>query len=126
MKWILLLSLWPISLLEPVPTWYSEVVVEAPRRHVVLASFYHDSLHRRLTASGTRYDRNALTVAHRTLPFGTRVRLTSEATGRSVDVVCTDRGPFIPGRTWDLSRAAARRLGMVRAGVVEVTWEVIG
>ena len=80
------------------------------------ASYYADRFHGRRTASGEVYDNTALTAAHRTLPFGTRVRVTNPATGASVVVRINDRGPFTPGRTIDVSRAAAEQLGLIRAG----------
>lgn len=79
------------------------------------------SKHRR-TASGERFNPNALTAAHRTLPFGTRVKVTHK--GRSVIVRINDRGPFIRGRTIDLSRAAARAIGC--RGVCRVKLTVLG
>ncbi len=84
------------------------------------ASYYSDRLSGRKTANGERYDPRALTAAHRTLPFGTVV-VVSRADGRSVRVRVNDRGPFAKGRIIDLSRAAAEQLGMIRAGVVDVT-----
>jgi rare lipoprotein A len=89
------------------------------------ASWYGGRFHGRRTASGERFDKRALTAAHRTLPFGTRVRVTNLATGKSVVVRINDRGPFGQGRILDVSEAAARRLGMIRAGVVVVTVEVL-
>jgi len=79
----------------------------------------------RRTASGERFDPNALTMAHRSLPFGTRVKVTHVESGRSVEVRVNDRGPTQPDRIGDLSLAAARSLGMVRSGVVEVRLEVL-
>jgi rare lipoprotein A len=76
------------------------------------------------TASGERFDPEAMTAAHRTLPFGTLVRVTYQ--GRSVVVRINDRGPFVRGRDIDLSEGAARRIGMVEAGVGAVTIEVLG
>ena len=90
-----------------------------------LASFYASMLHGRRTASGARYDERAMTAAHRTLPFGTRVRVTELAGGRSVVVTVNDRGPFVKGRVIDVSREAARRLGMLRSGVAEVRVEKV-
>jgi len=75
------------------------------------ASWYGPGFHGRLTANGERFDQNALTAAHRSLPFGTRVRVTSTETGRSVVVRINDRGPFVRGRSIDLARAAARVIG---------------
>lgn len=90
------------------------------------ASFYGGSLHGGPTASGERFNKHMMTAAHRTLPFGTRVRVTNTRNGRSVEVRINDRGPFGGrGRIIDVSEAAARRLGMIDAGVVPVTVEVL-
>jgi len=88
-----------------------------------VASFYGERFRGRRTASGERFNPDGLTCAHRTLPFGTRLRVTSLRTGRSVVVRVTDRGPFHGGRVIDLSRAAARQIGMVGAGTGRVRIE---
>lgn len=85
-----------------------------------IASWYGDRHHGRRTASGEVFDMNALTAAHKTLPFGTRVRVRHLATGLEVTVRINDRGPFTGGRIIDLSRAAAERIGLIRAGVSPV------
>jgi rare lipoprotein A len=91
-----------------------------------LAAYYADRLHGRKTASGVPYDKNALTAAHRTLPFGTIVEVTSLANRRTVRVEINDRGPFGDrDRIIDLSRAAAERIDMLGAGVTEVRVEVV-
>jgi len=91
-----------------------------------MAVYYADSLHGRPTASGEPYDKEALTAAHRELPFGTLVRVTRLDNRRSVVVRINDRGPFRDERRIiDLSRAAAERIDMIRAGVVEVRVEVV-
>lgn len=72
------------------------------------------------TASGEMMNPNAMTAAHRSLPFGTKVRVKNVRNGRSVTVRINDRGPFIRGRIIDVSRAAAQRLGMVQSGVAKV------
>ena len=77
------------------------------------------------TASGLSFDRNSPTAAHRSLPFGTRVRVTDLATSKSVMVVITDRGPRLPGRVLDLSLGAARTLGITDRGVVRVRAELL-
>jgi rare lipoprotein A len=77
------------------------------------------------TASGSSFNRNLPTAAHRSLPFGTRVRVTDLATSKSVIVIITDRGPRVPGRMLDLSLGAARTLGITDRGVVHVRAEVI-
>ena len=87
-----------------------------------VASYYHEDSR---TATGERFDPEGLTAAHRTLPFGTRVRVTNQANGSSVQVRINDRGPFVKGRVIDLSRGAARRIGMVTAGLAPVTIEVL-
>ena len=85
------------------------------------ASWYGGQFHGRRTASGENYDKYALTAAHKTLPFGTIVRVRSLKLGREVDVRINDRGPFAPGRVIDLSQAAAEVLGLMAAGVAEVS-----
>jgi rare lipoprotein A len=88
-------------------------------------SHYGKAFEGRKTASGEIFDPEALTMAHRTLPFGTRVRVTNLENRRSVDVVVNDRGPFVDGRIADLSTAAARAIGMVADGVVEAAIEIL-
>lgn len=95
------------------------------RAEVGIASWYGAAHHGRRTASGEIFDMNAMTAAHRTYPFGTRVRVTDLATGRTVVVRINDRGPFVRGRIIDLSRAAAARLGIVQAGTARVRVERI-
>ena len=90
-----------------------------------LAAYYSNRLDGRKTASGQVFDQNALTGAHPTLPFGTKVKVTNSKNGRSVVVRINDRGPTQPGRVIDLSRAAAGKLGMLRAGLVPVKLEVV-
>jgi rare lipoprotein A len=88
-----------------------------------LASFYRLAGYK--TANGETFDPNLLTAAHRTLPFGTKLRVTNEKTGKSVVVRVNDRGPFIPGREIDLSYSAAETLGMVEQGVGKVQMTVL-
>jgi len=88
-----------------------------------LASFYgNESGHK--TASGQRFNQSAMTCAHRSLPFGTKLRVTHD--GRSVVVTVNDRGPYVRGRVLDLSTGAARAIGITSAGVGRVTAEVVG
>ncbi len=89
------------------------------------ASWYGEDYHGRTTANGERYNMYALTAAHRTLPFNTRVRVTNLKNGRRVVVRINDRGPWIRGRVIDLSYEAARRIRMVEDGLVPVIVEVI-
>lgn len=88
-------------------------------------SLYSHEFAGRPTASGERFDPEALTMAHRTLPFGTRVKVTNLENRQSVEVVVNDRGPFIRGRIADLSLAAARRIGMITDGVVDAVLEIV-
>ncbi|MCU0607054.1 MAG: septal ring lytic transglycosylase RlpA family protein [Candidatus Edwardsbacteria bacterium] len=85
-----------------------------------LASYYGKEFHGRRTASGEPFDMDALTAAHRTLPFGTVVRVTNVKNGKSVKVRINDRGPFIAGRIIDLSYAAAKSIGMLAVGQVRI------
>jgi rare lipoprotein A (peptidoglycan hydrolase) len=89
------------------------------------ASYYSDAFAGRSTASGAPYQPHDFTAAHRSLAFGTVLRVTRKDGGQSVYVRITDRGPFARGRIVDLSRAAAEKLGMLRAGVVKVKVEVV-
>jgi len=89
------------------------------------ASYYSHAFHGRKTASGEIYDENQLTAAHRTLPFGTRVRVTNMRNDRSVVVTVTDRGPSNRRRVIDLSRRAADILGFLKAGRARVLLEVL-
>jgi peptidoglycan lytic transglycosylase len=91
-----------------------------------LASWYGRRFHGRRTASGEKYDMAALTAAHKTLPFGSRVRVTNLDNGHSVVVVINDRGPFVKRRLIDVSRAAAQELGFVNHGVAKVRVDVLG
>lgn len=88
-----------------------------------MASYYWQGTR---TASGARFNPNGLTAAHRSLPFGTRVRVTNLNNGRSVTVTINDRGPFIKGRVIDLSRGAAQAVGMTASGVAPVAYTVVG
>jgi rare lipoprotein A len=89
------------------------------------ASYYANRFHGRKTASGRPYHKDAMTAAHRTLPLGTWVRVTSVRNNRSVVVQITDRGPYYGGRIIDLSRAAATELDMLRSGTARVHLEIL-
>jgi rare lipoprotein A len=88
-----------------------------------MASYYWQG---QRVASGGWFNPNAMTAAHKTLPFGTRVRVTHSGSGRSVDVVINDRGPYVAGRIIDLSKAAASAIGMTSQGVARVKMMVLG
>lgn len=90
-----------------------------------MASYYGDRFNGRRTASGERFDMHELTAAHRTLEFGTRVLVTNKVNGRSVEVTINDRGPYVQGRSIDLSKEAARELGMLGRGVAPVELRVL-
>jgi len=101
-------------------------VERAESELVGLASYYAEPYHGRRTANGETFDTyEALTAAHRTLPFNTLVRVTNENNGRDVDVRINDRGPFIDGRVIDLSLKAANEIDMVRAGIVPVHLRIL-
>ena len=87
------------------------------------ASYYGKAHHGKKTASGKRFNMHAMTAAHRSLPFGTQLKVTSKDTGKSVIVTINDRGPYAGGRILDLSQEAARQLGMIKQGVGVVTLE---
>lgn len=88
-----------------------------------IASYYWQP---QRVASGGMFNPNAMTAAHKTLPFGTRVRVTNHNTGRSAVVTINDRGPYVRGRVIDLSRAAAGAVGMIGSGLARVSLEVLG
>lgn len=106
-----------IFLLVAIPSWAQDTEGKA--------SYYHNSLHGRRMSNGQPYDKNKMTCAHRTLPFGTKLRVTNPTNGRQVIVEVTDRGPFVRGRIIDLSYAAARELGTLMAGVGLVQIEIL-
>lgn len=95
----------------------------ASREFSGVAAYYDKNYHGR-TAAGDQYDPEKLTAAHRTLPFGTRLKVTDRKTGRSVEVVVNDRGPFTRGRVLDLSLAAAKQLRILGRGLAHVTASV--
>ena len=97
-----------------------------PRNGYAVASWYGRPFHGRYMASGVRYNmHNPTIVAHKTLPLGTPVRIKNPKNGRAIVVWVMDRGPYIKGRAFDLSYAAARELGLVGEGVAKVYYEVL-
>jgi rare lipoprotein A len=104
----------------PGPDSLSASSKKAGRVEIGYASFYAGRHHGKPTASGEAFDENALTAAHRSLPFGTRLEVTNLENDRSVVVRVNDRGPFVRGRIVDLSLAAAKALGMAKDGVTRV------
>jgi rare lipoprotein A len=111
-------GLLPILLLLIVPA--SVWSIEGHRAAAGRASWYGKALHGKRTASGERFDMHALTAAHRTLPFGTIVRVTDVRSRKSVNVRINDRGPFHRDRIIDLSYEAARKIGIIRRGTARV------
>ncbi len=103
----------------------SSVLMSAGQSQTGQASFYGGKFHGRPTASGEIFDMNKLSAAHRTLPFGTMIKVTNLNNGQSVVVKVNDRGPFVDNRIVDLSFQAAKEIDMVNDGVVNVTLEVI-
>jgi rare lipoprotein A len=89
------------------------------------ASFYADKFEGRPTASGEKYKHSKLTAAHKTLPFGTKVRVTNISNNQTVEVVINDRGPYVDGRVIDLSKSAAEKLGFINLGLAEVKIDVV-
>ena len=88
-------------------------------------SYYGDEFHGKKTASGVKYDMHDLTAAHKTLPFGTKVKITNPENGKSVVVEINDRGPFIKSRQFDLSKAAFKSIGNTNTGVMTIDFEVV-
>ena len=103
------------------PFMFSAATADTGKSQTGIASVY--AYHGSKTASGERANRHGLTAAHRTLPFGTRVKVTNKRNGKSVVVTINDRGPFIRGRVIDLSTAAAGVIGMKSSGLAPVTVE---
>lgn len=87
------------------------------------ASYYGDEFEGRRTASGAIFRQNRLTAAHKTLPFGTKLRVTNLQNNKTVKVTVNDRGPFVKGRSLDLSKKAAKKLGMIQSGVANVSYK---
>jgi rare lipoprotein A len=118
----------PEGYVAPAPPEEKPAPVEALVRSLLgegAASYYHDALEGRSTASGQPYRADGLTAAHRSLPFGSRVRVTNLSNGLSVVVRVNDRGPFTRGRVIDLSRAAAARIGLLARGHGKVRLELV-
>jgi rare lipoprotein A len=108
------------------PTWSKRSLSTDGQRgsgHQGVASFYWQP---QRVASGGWFNPNAMTAAHKTLPFGTRVRVTHMGNGRSVEVKINDRGPYIAGRIIDLSKAAAGVIGMTEQGIARIRMEILG
>jgi rare lipoprotein A len=103
----------------------SSFVISVAQVQTGKASFYADKFEGIQTASGEKYRHNKLTGAHKTLPFGTKVRITNLANDKTVEVTINDRGPYVEGRIIDLSKAAAEELGFLNYGVADVKLEIV-
>ena len=114
-----------LTVLLLLPATRSQAEEECSRATTGHASWYGHEFASRPTASGERFDPEKLTAAHRTLPLGTRLRVTNLRNGRSVLVTVNDRGPFIRRRDIDLSLGAARAIGIIRRGVERVRLELV-
>lgn len=90
-----------------------------------VASYYADAFHGRKTANGETFDMYAMTAAHKTLPFDTRIRVTNVDNGQQVEVRINDRGPFVKGRILDLSYGAAQKLDMIGTGTARVRIQIL-
>jgi rare lipoprotein A len=99
---------------------YPAPAITSRGTEIGVASWYGPGFHGKLTADGTRYDQHGMTAAHRTLPLGTRVKVTDLASGHEVVVLVNDRGPYKVGRSIDLSYAAAQKIGMIERGTARV------
>ena len=115
----------PVAPQNALPDPLPDRAPEAPAK-AVEASYYGKGFAGKPTANGERFDPERLTAAHRTLPFGSIVKVTNAATGKTVKVKINDRGPFHGNREIDLSTAAARAIGMLDSGTAKVTLDVVG
>lgn len=107
------------------PKDIEEAVEEAKEKITGIVSWYADKFHGKKTSSGEAYDKNDFTAAHKTLPFGTKVKVTNQDNGKSVIVKINDRGPHSKNRLMDLSRAAFSEIGSVNSGILKVEMEVV-
>lgn len=112
----------------PTPTGIPAEEARKPFANTSYASYYCEGFEGNYTASGSVYNCDGMTFAHKTMKFGTKVKFLRDeggGQGRIVTAVCTDRGPFIAGREFDFSRAVFERLGNLSEGVIKVRWEVV-
>lgn len=111
--------------LTQVPYVSAQAEAGATKTRAGNASYYGSRFHGRRTANGERFNMNAMTAAHKSLPFGTKVRVTNRRNGKSVVVRINDRGPYAHGRVIDLSKAAASRIGMIHSGTAPVQIDIL-
>ena len=112
-----------VGALTPLMLLFGGAVNAAP--FMALASWYGPGFYGNLTANGEVYTGNEFTTAHKSLPFGTRVRVTNPISGQSIVVRVNDRGPFVGPREFDLSRAAAQAVGLIAPGVASLEFEIL-
>ncbi|WP_239996571.1 septal ring lytic transglycosylase RlpA family protein [Photobacterium phosphoreum] len=115
----------PVLIIEPSAYKKDNPEIKNNKEIYGKASFYANMFQGRKTANGQIFDQGKLTAAHRTLPFGTKVKVTNVSNNKSVIVTVNDRGPFIRGRMIDLSKSAFRAIGNTRSGVLNVTMEIL-
>jgi len=114
-----------LLILISIPMWASARIVKPGYTQKGIASYYHDSLHGLTTANGEIYNKWVRSAAHKSLPLGTKVRVTKLSNGRCIVVRINDRGPFIKRRIIDLSRKSAQDLGIIKSGVAKVKIQVL-
>ena len=112
-----------LAVAAPVAFFLGSAVNAAP--FLALASWYGPGFYGNLTANGEVYTGNEYTTAHKSLPFGTRVRVTNPRTGQTIVVRVNDRGPYIGPREFDLSRTAAQAVGLIHSGVATLQFEIL-
>ena len=112
-----------LAVATPVALLWGSAVNAAP--FLALTSWYGPGFYGNLTANGEVYTGDQLTTAHKSLPFGTRVRVTNPGTGQSIVVRVNDRGPYIGAREFDLSRASAEAVGLIAPGVATLQFEIL-
>ncbi|MGB7816960.1 MAG: septal ring lytic transglycosylase RlpA family protein [Methylotenera sp.] len=115
----------PTTLLAKVKRNHATMTANFNKPVIGLASYYGAKFHGKRTASGEIFNKNAMTAAHRSLPFGTQIKVTNLRNGKSVTVKVNDRGPHVRGRIVDLSLGAAKKIGLVHSGTARVRLEVL-
>ena len=102
-----------------------EAIRNHPKVQVGIASYYGKEFHKKLTANGQKFNMYKVSAAHKTLPLGTKIRVTNLSNGKSLKVIINDRGPFAKGRILDLSYRAAQKLGFVNHGTTKIRIDVL-
>lgn len=125
-SWLIIMMLWTVAC-TPAPRYTSHTRGSKPGEKTMtgVASYYGKGFHGKKTANGEVFDMNDLTAAHKTLPFGTTLRVTNLDNNRTVEVRINDRGPFVKNRIIDLSYGAAKRIDMIGTGTARVKLDVL-